>query len=180
MISKHYEMTLNDVVKFSIINGIGVFDTDSITTSKCSNPILAGDSKNPFIGANLTAAAEVEKKQGDSKNPKKQGNLTAPSRALDKIYILYKNNINIYNDQLKAAWEEFEQHRKELRCSIKKTQLKRMWKDVCDPILEEYGVDGLIASLNRSVQNGWRGLFPPPVNETEPVKSTGSYAEDDL
>lgn len=167
---------------------------------------LQSDSKNPFEGAILTATATVEKKQGDSKtpqktpnvtatdnlgeesggdqfdskNPQKEGNLTAASRApFADIYLLNKNNINIYNTKLQSAWDEFLQHRKELRKSIKPTQMRRMWSGF-NSILEEFGVDGLIESLNRSVAMGWAGVFPPLPAQEAVIESKGGFNEEDF
>jgi hypothetical protein len=167
---------------------------------------LQSDSKNPLNGAILTATAIVEKKQGDSKtpqktpnltatdnlgdqgnndqfdskNPQKEGNLTAASRApFPNIYILNKNNINIYNNKLQSAWDEFVQHRKELRKSIKPTQLKRMWSGF-NSIIEEFGVDGLVESLNRSVAMGWSGVFPPIQSQQVVTESKGGFSEEDF
>lgn len=209
MVKEKYDMTLNDAVKFAVISGIRVFDLAENSAISAPAPIPAtsqGDSKNPYNGAILTATAIVEKKQGDSKtpqktpnltatdnlgdqsnndqfdskNPQKEGNLTAASRApFPNIYILNKNNINIYNNKLQSAWDEFVQHRKELRKSIKPTQLKRMWSGF-NSIIEEFGVDGLVESLNRSVAMGWSGVFPPIQNQQVVTESKGGFSEEDF
>jgi len=208
MVKERYDMTLNDAVKFAIVSGIRVFDLAGNPAISAPAPAPAtsqSDSKNPYKDAILTATAIVEKKQGDSKtpqktpnvtatdnlgeesdgvqfdskNPQKEGNLTAASRApFANIYLLNKNSINIYNIKLQSAWDEFVQHRKELRKVIKPTQMKRMWTGF-NSILEEFGVDGLIESLNRSVAMGWAGVFPPqPANEVVAESKGGFNAED--
>jgi hypothetical protein len=195
MVSVKYDMTINDVIKFSIINGINIFDISPVQF----------DSKNPLNGAVLTASALVEKKQGDSKNPlkstnltatddldvqkvnvpfdsknaEKPANLTAASRAPNRdIYLLNKKDIVIYNTKLQFAWEEFVQHRKELRKSIKPTQLKRMWSGF-DEIISKFGVDTLIGCLNKSVEMGWAGVFAPP-EQINQVSSKHVFTENDL
>lgn len=209
MVKEKYDMTLNDAVKFAVISGIRVFDlagNPAISTPVPTPATSKSDSKNPFEGAILTATATVEKKQGDSKtpqktpnvtatdnlgeesggdqfdskNPQKEGNLTAASRApFADIYLLNKNNINIYNTKLQSAWNEFLQHRKELRKTIKPTQMKRMWSGF-NSILEEFGVDGLIESLNRSVAMGWSGVFSPQPSQEVVTESKGGFNEEDF
>ena len=83
-----------------------------------------------------------------------------PSRALNKIYIINnKNNIEIFNESLREVWEEFVQFRKEQRKPIKPTQMKKLWTKF-EKIIEENGVDGLIASINQTIERGYQGVFP--------------------
>lgn len=83
-----------------------------------------------------------------------------PSRALNNIYnINNKNNIDIYNESLREVWEEFVQFRKEQRKPIKPTQMKKLWAKF-ENIIKENGVDGLIASINQTIERGYQGVFP--------------------
>ena len=114
--------------------------------------------------------------QSDSKNPSKQANVTAPLVRTLKIYNIINKDIDIYIDSLKDAWDEFVQMRIELKKSIKPTTMKRMWKSF-DPILEKDGVEPIIKALNRSVQNGWQGIF---FDDDKKIESTGTFGEEDF
>lgn len=58
--------------------------------------------------------------------------------------------------QFRNAWSEWEKYRSESSWKLTPTSIKGQLKK-----LEKYGHDDAIASLEQSITNGWRGLFPP-------------------
>jgi len=193
-ISDQYEMSTNEIIKHLIIQGIDIYKIDPIQ-SDSKNPVLTAnvtaevirpnfqsDSKNPQKRGKVTAPEIIDwdsqENQCDSKNPPKQPNVTAPLARTLKIYKYINNNKDIYIEveSLREAWEEFVQMRKELKKSIKPTTMRRIWKSF-DPILEEQGVEPIIKALNRSVQNGWQGIF---LDEEKKIESTGTFGEEDF
>lgn len=61
----------------------------------------------------------------------------------------------------KAAWVEWEIHRKEIRHKLTPSTIKKCLKD-----LAKMGHTNAIESINRSISNGWQGLFPPDGKKT--------------
>jgi len=109
----------------------------------------------------------------ETKVPPPNGGKTEPSsRAPHKYINIYKlydnNNIDIYIDELKAAWDDFVQFRKESKKTIKPTQMKHLWARF-DKILDERGVDGLIASIQQTIERGYQGVFPADNNSIAKV-----------
>ena len=100
------------------------------------------------------------------------------SRALhNDIYILdNNNNINIIHKGLLGVWNDFVQFKKEQRKPIKPMQLKKLWAKF-GKIISEHGVDGLIASINQTIERGYQGVFPV---DSQPVvtDNTKHCAED--
>ena len=192
-ISDQYEMSTNEIIKHLIIQGIDIYKINDVQ-SDSKNPVFTAnvtaevikpdfqcDSKNPSKGANVTAPEIIDwesgQNEGDSKNPQKQANVTAPLVRTLKIYNIINNkDIYIEVESLREAWDEFVQMRKELKKSIKPTTMKRIWKSF-DPILEAQGVEPIIKALNRSVQNGWQGIF---LDEDKKIESTGTFGEEDF
>jgi len=193
-ISDQYEMSTNEIIKHLIIQGIDIYKIDPIQ-SDSKNPVLTAnvtaevirpdfqsDSKKPQKRGKVTAPEIIDwdsqENQCDSKNPPKQPNVTAPLARTLKIYKYINNNKDIYIEveSLREAWEEFVQMREELKKSIKPTTMRRIWKSF-DPILEEQGVEPIIKALNRSVQNGWQGIF---LDEEKKIESTGTFGEEDF
>lgn len=191
-ISDQYEMSTNEIIKHLIIQGIDIYKINDVqsdskkpqftakVTAEVIKPDFQSDSKKPRKQANVTAPEiicwEPEQNEGDSKNPSKQANVTAPLVRALKIYNIINKDIDIYNESLREAWEEFVQMRIELKKSIKPTTMKRMWKSF-DPILEKDGVEPIIKALNRSVQNGWQGIF---FDDDKKIESTGTFGEEDF
>jgi hypothetical protein len=59
-------------------------------------------------------------------------------------------------DAFKAAWSEWEQHRKEIRKPLTPTSShKQLTK------LAAMGETQAIEAINQSIENGWQGIFPP-------------------
>lgn len=152
--------SINEVIKFAIITQMqdDRFDTAPVPPT-VTNPTMTL----------LPVTAEVVK--SDTTHGDKSG---TPSRAPSStvVYSIKKNSIYITNNKLKEAWDEFEQHRKEIKKAIKPTQLKRMWGDF-EKILEKHGEEGLISCLNKSVACGWAGVFDTHLNEQEQMESSG-------
>lgn len=191
-ISDQYEMSTNEVIKHLIIQGIDIYKIDPVQsdsknprfTANVTAEVIKGDfqsdSKNPRKQAKVTAPEIIDWESGenesDSKNPQKEGKVTASLVRTLKLYNIINKDIDIYNDSLKEAWEEYVQMRKELKKSIKPTTMKRIWKSF-DPVLEKDGVKPIIEALNRSVKNGWQGIF---MDEDKKIESTGTFGEEDF
>lgn len=191
-ISDQYEMSTNEIIKHLIIQGIDIYKINDVqsdskkpqfkanVTAEVIKPDFQSDSKNPQKQAKVTAPEiidwEPEQNEGDSKNPPKGAKVTAPLVRTLKIYNIINKDIDIYIESLRDAWDEYVQMRKELKKTIKPTTMKRIWKSF-DPILEEQGVEPIIKALNRSVQNGWQGIF---LDEDKKIESTGTFGEEDF
>ena len=59
-------------------------------------------------------------------------------------------------EAFRRSWRDWCRHRREIRAPLKPTTVSRQL-----PKLERFGHDGAIASIERSIENGWRGLFEP-------------------
>ena len=59
-------------------------------------------------------------------------------------------------DRFRVAWAEWQQHRDEIKHPITPTAGKRQLA-----MLAKLGHDQAIAAIERSIERGWRGLFPP-------------------
>lgn len=66
--------------------------------------------------------------------------------------------------EFREAWELWHQHRKEIKKKITPTGEKMQLKD-----LESWGVEKAIFAIERSIKNGWQGLFEPK-DKDMPVK----------
>lgn len=149
--------SLNEVIKYAIIQMMEVdrFDTahGSPTVSKPTMTLLP-------------VTAEVV--QNDTAHePPTVSNQDSLARTLSsELYSIKKDIVIISNNKLQETWDEFVQHRKELRKSLKPTQVAKMWKKF-DAIIEKYGVDGLIECLNKSMENGWQGVFTTHLDDQQ-------------
>jgi len=191
-ISDQYEMSTNEIIKHLIIQGIDIYKIDPVqsdsknprftakVTAEVIKPDFQSDSKNSQKQAKVTAPEiidwEPEQIESDSKNPPKGAKVTAPLVRTLKIYNINNKDIDIYIESLREAWDEYVQMRKELKKTIKPTTMKRIWKSF-DPVLEKDGVEPIIKALNRSVQNGWQGIF---LDEDKKIESTGTFGEEDF
>lgn len=68
-----------------------------------------------------------------------------------------------------AAWEEFEQHRKEIR-----KPLKNMGRTKNANILLKMTIPQQIEAINNTIANGWAGIFPPKNN---PKKANNNHTD---
>jgi hypothetical protein len=60
-------------------------------------------------------------------------------------------------EQFEATWAEWCQYRRELRKRLTPCSIRRQIHK-----LEGFGHNAAIASIERSIENGWQGLFEPP------------------
>ena len=153
--------SINEVIKSAVISMMQVdrFDTahGSPTVSKPTMTLMP-----------VTAEVDRFDTAGDTAhgNPPR-----APSSS--DIYSIKNNKISISHQGLKDAWDEFVQHRKEIKKTIQPTQMNRMWMGL-EKILEKHGIDGLISCLNKSVECGWQGVFDTHlIEQQEQTKSSG-------
>ena len=149
--------SLNEVIKYAIIQMMEVdrFDTThgSPTVSKPTMTLLP-------------VTAEVVRND-TAHEPSTVSEQDSLARALtSELYSINKDIVSINNNKLQKTWDEFVQHRKELRKSLKPTQITKMWSKF-DAIIERFGVDGLIDCLNKSMENGWQGVFTTHLEEKE-------------
>lgn len=77
---------------------------------------------------------------------------------------------NLQTDAFRAAWDEWQKHRKEKRATLTPTAAKRQLAE-----LAEWGEADAIAAIQNSIKNGWQGIFPPKSSEnTRKYKQTES------
>lgn len=65
----------------------------------------------------------------------------------------------LQTEEFMTAWGEWIKYRKERRLSTRPTTTRRQLA-----FLAGLGADGAVASINRSITNGWQGLFEAPGN----------------
>lgn len=86
-------------------------------------------------------------------------------------YLLESSNRTINKEESlpewldKQVWEDFKEHRKNLKAKLSDLATKRLFNQ-----LETFHNSGFDVSeiINRSIMNGWKGLFPP---STAPSKN---------
>ena len=59
-------------------------------------------------------------------------------------------------EAFRKAWDEWKQHRTEIRKKLTPLAVKKSWKR-----LEEMGHDAAIEAIEYSIGNGWTGIFQP-------------------
>jgi hypothetical protein len=72
--------------------------------------------------------------------------------------------------EFRAAWREFETHRREKKCSLTATAARRQLNR-----LSKMGVKRALAAIDYSISNGWAGIFEPKSNGKH---TSGDSAED--
>lgn len=71
-----------------------------------------------------------------------------------------------------SAWQEFEQHRREIRHKLTPTSTRRLLAK-----LKAWGEAQAIVALGLSVENGWRGVFEPPPPKSKPMEPENQKRE---
>ena len=162
-IAKFYSpMSKNDIIINAVIAGLQMFKVPPL---------------HLVNGSNVPPPPEPDT---ETKVPPPNGGKTEPSsRAPYKhIYKLYNNNkLDIYIDDLRAAWDDFVQYRKESKKPVKPTQMKHLWERF-ESILDEKGVEGLIASIKQTIERGYQGVFLADNNVIEKVHKQSTTEED--
>jgi hypothetical protein len=74
--------------------------------------------------------------------------------------------------EFRQAWQEWQQFRKDIKKKLTPLTVKKQLKQ-----LAGYGPAGAVASVNRSIANGWQGLFEPPPGA---APRTGESTDDRL
>jgi hypothetical protein len=64
------------------------------------------------------------------------------------------------NERFMQVWADWVEHRSEMRRPLTKAAIRMQIRDL-KKIAEQYGVEGVIASIEQSIKNGWQGLFEP-------------------
>lgn len=70
---------------------------------------------------------------------------------------------NLYTEEFRKAWEEWHKYRKERRAPLTPMSTRKQLN-----MLSSIGVSAAIECINRSITNGWTGLFPPKKDEDTP------------
>jgi len=78
------------------------------------------------------------------KNEKKQQGIVFPEKLNTEKFIL--------------TWADWTQHRTEIRHKLTPKAVEKQLR-----LLEKYSVDEAVAIVEKSIQNGWQGLFPEPI-----------------
>jgi hypothetical protein len=73
-------------------------------------------------------------------------------------------DLPFHSDSFKAAWTDWQQHRREKRKPLTPTSVKSQFKE-----LVAWGEDRAIAAINHSIKKGWEGIFEPSANGTKPA-----------
>ncbi len=75
-------------------------------------------------------------------------------------------------DEFRAAWRDWEQHRKEKRQRLTDLSVRLQVKK-----LSAMGVERAIQSIVQSIENGWTGLFEPRGAGGKPRQSVPTEAD---
>ena len=97
--------------------------------------------------------------------------VTQPSRQFAHTDTDTDTDINIINEQ---AWQEYEQHRKELRAPKLTERGRKMARNK----LRHLSPEDQLACVERSISNGWRGLFPEKLSPKKKLSYAEQLAED--
>jgi len=73
----------------------------------------------------------------------------------------------LMSDEFQTAWEEWLQHRKEIRKRLTPLAAKKQLA-----LLGRYSPDIAIEMINRSIINSWQGIFELPNNHPLMMKQT--------
>lgn len=89
-----------------------------------------------------------------------------------KTKVQKRNNVEIqipyilHTEKFMGVWSDWVKHRREIKAKLTPTTETKQLK-----MLSEYGAEQAVRIIERSIQNGWRGLFPQkedaPEQETE-------------
>jgi DNA-binding transcriptional regulator YhcF (GntR family) len=79
---------------------------------------------------------------------------------------------NLKTDAFYKAWDEWQEHRKQIKKKLTPLAAKKQIKK-----LSEMGLDRAIKAINYSITNGWQGIFEPN-KQTKSQNSQGSWLED--
>ncbi len=112
----------------------------------------------------------IREKKNDRKKKKRDFSKTEKIQYLNKFPIEWQNNL-----QFQKTWKEFLQHRKELKKSITPTSFNRMRIKL--EKLSNQNLNIAIQILDRSIENGWQGIFPLDNQKSNNNKSSGRYYE---
>lgn len=101
----------------------------------------------------------INKNEKNVKNEKKKNTVFPPSLKDPKFI---------------EVWEEWKQHRTEKKNKLTPTTIKKQLE-----MLSKYSIPVAIATIEKSIQNGWQGLFPekesdkpkPPAAQTKESKN---------
>jgi hypothetical protein len=86
-----------------------------------------------------------------------------------------KGELPFSSDEFREAWNDWEQHRREIKKPLTPTSTEHQLKT-----LASIGEAEAIAAIHRSISNGWTGIFPAS-SKTKPdhreAKARREYPE---
>jgi hypothetical protein len=98
---------------------------------------------------------EVEDKDMSLRKGGAGGKPKADLFALDGLPVTF------HTDQFRVAWTEWVGHRRDIRHPLTPRSVKMTFKEFA-----AMGPDRVIAAIQHSIANGWRGLFEPKENQS--------------
>lgn len=110
----------------------------------------------PKIDANQEPRTNNHKEE-DPLTPK--GGVAKATRASDIAQI----PASLDSESFRAAWEDFKKHRIEKRCKMTPTMSEKLLEK-----LEKHGEWVAIQAIKTSIENGWQGVFPEKVINSDP------------
>jgi hypothetical protein len=111
-----------------------------------------GQNDEPVTDEQRTGNGQVT----TNKNVKKQKNANNEKKTIFPIAL--------DNPTFLAVWKEWVQFRAEIKKKLTPTTISKQLR-----MLENHGSPVAIGIINRSIQNGWQGLFPPEKTDSIPV-----------
>lgn len=106
----------------------------------------------------LNSKPTVKDKDKDKDKDKNRDKDKDKSKVKDKDIVVFPESLN--SPDFKKAWSEWEQHRKEIKKKLTPTTIKRQLKT-----LSQFKIEIAISSIEKSIQQGWTGLFPEKEQE---------------
>jgi len=165
---------LNECVKAGIIRKYSVDGKDYIQIpgfdqrlrlmkSKFPEPSNTTEFHAPSNDGQVTDVCPPETKR--SRNEVEEETETKPKGSLRAVV-----DTSIFGEELKAAWEEWEQYQKEKKKKLTPSTAKKQIK-----FLGGRAGPEAVAIINQSITNGWTGLFElkTTINGTHKRTSTG-------
>lgn len=108
---------------------------------------------------------QVDKVGQQSRQPKAKSSQPGRQHLKKEFKEIFKENVFFSDPQFLEAWGNFEVHRKEIRKPMTEQSAKNVVRK-----LSAYSVSVAIAALNKSIENGWTGVFPENI---KPANSNG-------
>lgn len=126
-----------------------------------------GDERGPFEGPTVSKGNRERCQKGtangvesapkpDQENQTKRIRTKEPDADPWELAQAAMTGPTLRTEPFRAAWLDWTGYRRELRKPLTERTVREQIRS-----LEAFGHDGAIASIKRSIGNGWTGLFPP-------------------